>query len=210
MLLRISSPFEQGLADMCAYAPQRFAGVVVHATVESKTHRGLGPECFSTTKQTLSYDGQQASPSALLSVSFRADAKSRREGELNRGSGVVFITKTIRGSRSWVFLKSFWHSRHRQVLRLAEIISPNRPLVAQLSALVPLSLPAVACCKAQPSVRAQTSLHARPNWSAVSKLSTGVSASIITHCIAASGSALRGILRFSNLFHYHKGPEYVQ
>ena len=129
MMLRTSSPFEQSLADMRSSRSRRYASFAARATFWAKTHHGSSHECFSITNRDPSFDGQQASPSAMLSVAFQVAAASRagQLGEPNVG---------------------------------------------------------------KPLIRA-TALK-------------------FSHRTAVQGFSLRGILRFSNLFHYHKGPEYVQ
>ena len=210
MMLRTSPQFEQALAETGIAASPAFSELSAQATVEAKTHRGFGPECFSTTKQTLSFDGQQASPSAMLSVFFRAPVHTGGGRERIGGSGVVFLTKATKGSQAWAFLKSFWHSQWPLALLAVGKLSRSRQSVVLQSAQVRPSSQAAAFCKVLPSGQGQTYWPVRPNCSAVNNPIIRAIARILSHRIAAQGFPLRGFLRFSKLFHHHKGLAYVQ
>lgn len=204
MMLRTTPEIEQGLADRDPALTLRFAAAHSLPTVRVKMRHGFVPECVSTTKQTPSFDGQQASPSAALPVLF-GFGQCRAPG-----SGAVLHNRTYKRSQAWAYPRSFSHSDWPAHSARAEKQSRSKASAALPSAREQLSLSAAVSCKGQPLAQGQTCLPARRKSSAAGNLTSGPWAPFNSNAFPVQAHGPRGVLRFSQLFHHHKGPEYVQ
>mgnify|MGYP006135599347 CR=1 FL=1 len=206
MMLRTNPEFERGLADMRGCVTLGYAGAAPQRRVIQKMRHGFVPECVSTTKQTPSFDGQQASPSAALPVLF--GCVPRRAQASHRGA--VLNNRTYKRSQAWAYPNSFSHSDWRALSARAATQSPSKALAALPSVQVQRSSLAVASCKGRPLAQGQTCSPARPNSSAAGNLTSGPSGPSNSNASPVQAFGPRGVLRFLQLFHHHKGPEYVQ
>ncbi len=208
MILRNPHPFKRAMAENGLLAIARFARGDFAGSVMSATIRGFDLVRISPFIYTLSYDGQQASPSATLSVLFWRNTEQGRE-RYNHVSDVVSVNKRNKGPQAWVFPKSYSHSQLQQDLLLVGTQWVIKPLAVLQSVQVRRFLPAAVCCKVQQLVQGQTSLPAKPKWSAADNLNTGANAPITSYANALLAPCQRIVLRFNNLFHHQKGPAYV-
>ena len=207
MMSRTPSRFEQTLADPrpCGwegYAQPGFLARVVRVTRQST--------CFvrsSSHHDSPSCDGQLARSPARLPVFFWWRCAQRREpvGHF----GVVRMNNNSKGSTSWVIQKSLLQSLRLWVFPLAVIRLANRHWAAASSVQVLRLSPAAASGRAQQLARRATWLPARPIWSLATDLTKGLRPDTSLQHEHHAASRQRGVLRFSNLFHHHKGPAYV-
>lgn len=207
MMSRMPSLFEQTSADARFCATQPYAQPEFRARVVNVTRQST---CFvrsSSHNDTPSFDGQLASPSARLPVLFWRGAAQGREPDGR--FGVVHVNNVSKGLTSWVIPNLFLHWLRLRVCLPAATLWANKRLAAALSAQVRRPSPAVASLRVPPSVLRATLLPVRQIWSIATDLTIGLRPNTILQHKHHAGSRPRGVLRFTNLFHHHKGPAYV-
>jgi hypothetical protein len=207
MMSRTPFGFEQTLADphLCAtqgYAQQSFLARVVRVTRQS-----ICFVCSSSHNDAPSCDGQLASSPARLPVFFWQRYAQRREpvGHF----GVVHLNNSLKGSTSWVIPKSLLHSLRLRVCPPAATLWASKHWAGVSSAPALQLSRAGALRRARLSAPLATSSLAKLIWLIATDLIAGLRPLKKLQQQHHAGLRLRGVLRFTNLFHHHKGPAYV-